>query len=70
MSAYLDGELPSGARGRLERHAGECPECRGVLFTLRRMVGLLQGLPPVPERETPDVASAVRRRLNESPEPL
>jgi anti-sigma factor RsiW len=69
MSAYLDGELAPRARARLDRHAEECPECRGVLHSLRRMLGLLQGLPPA--RPWPDatenIAGAVRRRLREPP---
>jgi len=69
MSSYLDDELPSRARARLERHTAECPECRGVLHSLRRMLRRLQGVPPVSEREaTPDIATAVRRRLREPPD--
>ena len=63
MSAYLDGELAARARARMERHADECPECRGVLYALRRILGLLQRLPPPSVEETPDIAAAVRRRL-------
>jgi anti-sigma factor RsiW len=64
MSAYLDGELASRSRARIERHTGECPECRGILASLRRMLGLLQGLPPASaRREAPDIAAAVRARL-------
>ena len=64
LSAYLDGELPPRARVRLERHAAECPECRGVLGGLRRMLGLLPrlllagGAPDVQ-----DLAAAVRARF-------
>jgi anti-sigma factor RsiW len=65
MSAYLDGELAPGARARLERHTEECPECRGILYTLRRILGLLQRLPPPKLEETPDIAAAVGRRLRE-----
>jgi anti-sigma factor RsiW len=68
MSAYLDAELAARARARLERHAEECPECRGVLYGLRRMLGLLEGLRAVGEREgAPDIAGAVGRRLHEPP---
>jgi anti-sigma factor RsiW len=66
MSPYLDGELRSRSRSRLERHTTECPECRGVLHTLRRMLQRLQHVAPVSSYEaTPDIASAVRRRLRE-----
>jgi anti-sigma factor RsiW len=66
MSAYLDGELASRARARLERHAEECPECRGLLYGLRRMLAALQRLAEVGEREAaPDIAAAIGRRLHE-----
>jgi anti-sigma factor RsiW len=68
MSAYLDGELGSRARDRLERHCAECPECRGVLHGLQRMLALLHGLPPASaRRDAPDIAAAVRARLHELP---
>jgi anti-sigma factor RsiW len=66
MSAYLDDELASRSRARLERHTGECAECRGVLHSLRRMLARLQGLPSASaKREAPDIAAAVRARLHE-----
>jgi anti-sigma factor RsiW len=66
MSAYLDGELISRARARFERHIEECAECRGVLYTLRRMLGVLGGLEQAnAPSKAPDIASAVRRRLHE-----
>ena len=66
MSAYLDGELASRARARIERHFGECPECRGVVHSLRRMLGLLHALPAANGISgAPDVAAAVRARLHE-----
>ena len=66
MSAYLDDELASRLRARLERHTGECAECRGVLHSLRRMLGRLHGLPSASaKREAPDIAAAVRARLHE-----
>jgi anti-sigma factor RsiW len=64
MSAYLEGDLASRARGRLERHTRECAECRGVLRSLRRMLGRLHSL-PASRGEAADIALAVRRRLHE-----
>lgn len=64
MSAYLDGDLASRARARLERHTGECAECRGVLHSLRRMLVRLHGL-PTSGRRAPEIARAVRQRLHE-----
>ena len=64
MSAYLDGDLASRSRARLERHTGECAECRGVLRGLGRMLVRLHSLPASGHR-APDIARAVRRRLHE-----
>jgi anti-sigma factor RsiW len=66
MSAYLDSEQSASARLRLERHTGECPECRAVLDDLERMLALLQGATlPGPVLDVPAIAGAVLRRLHE-----
>jgi anti-sigma factor RsiW len=68
MSAYLDGDLATRPGARMERHAAECPECRGVLGSLQRMLDLLHRLPPASERpDAYQIAAAVRARLHESP---
>jgi anti-sigma factor RsiW len=68
MSDYLDGELASSRRRRMERHASECPKCRRVLAMLRRMVGALHRVPPpVGGAEARQIAASVRRRLGEPP---
>jgi hypothetical protein len=64
MSAYLDNDLASRARARLERHTGECAECRGVLHSLRRMLVRLHGLPTTEQRAL-GIARGVRQRLHE-----
>jgi anti-sigma factor RsiW len=65
MSAYLDSDLRSHARARLEHHTAECPECRSVLEDLRQMLALLQRAPaPEPVADGPAIASAVLRRLH------
>jgi predicted anti-sigma-YlaC factor YlaD len=66
MSAYLDAELASRARARLRHHLEECAECRAILDSLRRMLGLLKRVPAPAFEETPDIASAVRRRLDDA----
>jgi anti-sigma factor RsiW len=63
LSAYVDSDLVAHAAARVQRHVRECPECREALRTLERMLGRLRRLPPVADTETPDIASAVRRRL-------
>lgn len=67
MSAYLDGELPPSARERVRRHIRDCPECRRVLRGLQRMLGLLDGIAPAGGEEGPDIATAVIRRLGDTP---
>jgi anti-sigma factor RsiW len=45
MSAYLDGELQTGSRRRMEDHLGECVECRRLIAGLRLVIGALHRLP-------------------------
>ena len=50
----------------MERHAELCPECHGVLQSLRSMLDKLQRLPrPGASAHGPDIAAAVRSRLRE-----
>jgi anti-sigma factor RsiW len=70
MSEYLDGELASSRRRRMERHAKDCPECRRHLAMLRRMLGALHRLPPpVGGADALQIAASVRRRLGEPARP-
>ena len=70
MSAYVDGELASSRRLRLERHVSECEQCRLLLAGLRETVNALHRL-PVPSRhsEPNQIAATVRLRLREPPAP-
>ncbi len=47
LSAYLDGELSSHERARVEKHLARCAVCAQNLHTLRQTVALLGQLPPV-----------------------
>jgi len=68
MSEYVDGELSAAERARMERHAGDCPECDRVLAGLRALVHRLAGLPtPHSGVDAVQVAAAVRARLDEPP---
>ena len=44
MSEYIDGNLSSRKRRRLERHTDICPECRRALRKLAVVVWELRGL--------------------------
>jgi anti-sigma factor RsiW len=46
LSAFLDDELGTHARRRVVRHADDCPECGGLLRSLRRLLGALASAPP------------------------
>ena len=68
MSDYLDGELAASGRGRMQRHLGECQECRRLLAGLRALVDRLNRLPaPSGGNDAVQIAAAVRLRLNEPP---
>jgi len=64
-SEYLDGELSSRARLRLERHLGECEQCRRLLAGLRAVLSGLHHLAGPPPGDPQAIAAAVRRRLDE-----
>lgn len=44
LRAYLDGELSTGRRRRIERHAEECEDCGRLLASLQRLRRGLAGL--------------------------
>ena len=68
LSAYLDGDLAGRARARLERHVADCPECRGALHSLARMLSRLQHLPAPSDNPDPrELAAAVAARLAADP---
>lgn len=64
MSDYLDGDLDRADLDRAERHIRECPECAGLLASLRNLVTTLAGLRDQPKREVAaSVLTGVRERL-------
>lgn len=66
MSDYLDAELSSGRRRRMERHVGECHQCRRLLAGLRALLGALHGLrAPSGDVDAARMAESVRLRLGE-----
>jgi anti-sigma factor RsiW len=70
MSDYLDGDLASPGRSRMDRHVGECEECRRALAGLRVMLEQLhQVAGSSSEAGAVQIAAAVRLRLREPPAP-
>jgi anti-sigma factor RsiW len=68
MSAYLDGEMESSEVRRMQRHTGECRDCRRLLASLRRMLTALGRLEPsTGEADAAQIAAAVHLRLAEPP---
>ncbi len=76
LSAYVDGDLGSGRRLRLERHVRECEQCRRILAALRETLNALHRMPAPPGNSEPkpsgasrpnQIAAAVRLRLGEPP---
>jgi anti-sigma factor RsiW len=66
MSEYLDGELAPAGRARMERHLGECADCRRLLAGLRRTVdGLHRLSAPSAGADVLRIAASVQVRLNE-----
>ncbi|HTX12848.1 MAG TPA: zf-HC2 domain-containing protein [Solirubrobacteraceae bacterium] len=63
MSDYLDGELTPAVRARMERHLGECAECRRLLAGLTRTVDGLRNL-ATPSSDALRIAASVRARLD------
>jgi anti-sigma factor RsiW len=65
MSDYLDEELSSGPRQRMERHVSECEECRRLLAGLREVIGALHGLPTPSGMDASQIAASVRLQIQE-----
>lgn len=72
LSAYLEGDLTARQYRRVERHAGICPECRKALKqlgTLLRALPGLRGTEPDADSVAERTVEAVRRRIDEEPDP-
>jgi anti-sigma factor RsiW len=59
-SDYIDGELRTRQRRRLEAHAAVCPECARMVRTL---LALVRRLPALCGPGAPSVAAVVIERL-------
>jgi anti-sigma factor RsiW len=68
MSDYVDDELTPPHRARMERHARECQECERILAGLRALVAGLGRVGAIEGGvDGPQIAAAVRARLDEPP---
>lgn len=67
MSEYLDGDLGSSGSERMERHVGDCRDCRTVLGELRLVIERLGRLPSPEGGGGVRITTAVRVRLREPP---
>lgn len=68
MSGYLDGDLGARSRARIERHLGECADCRRLLAGLRAVLdGLHRLSAPIGAIDAVQIAASVRVRLDERP---
>lgn len=62
LSDYVDGDLQSSERQRVEEHVHWCPECRRVLESLRRTLkGLMDLRTTRDESIAPGVIDRLRR---------
>jgi anti-sigma factor RsiW len=66
MSEYLDRELASAGRSRMERHLAECADCRRLLAGLRQTLDGLHRLSDAGAGANAlQIAASVRARLSE-----
>jgi len=57
LSAYLDGDLPTGVCQEIRKHLGACPRCEQIVESLRQTVGLCRHLEPRP------ISGALKSRI-------
>ena len=61
-------QLATEGRIRMERHVGECIDCRRMLAGLRHVLDALHNLPTLAgEADAVGLAASVRLRLNDPP---
>ncbi len=61
LSAFLDGELSAGEKAEMEKHLAECGACSAEAERMRKVVGLVAGLPRV--KALGDFTSRVHRAI-------
>jgi predicted anti-sigma-YlaC factor YlaD len=64
LSEYADGELRGFRRVRVEAHLAACEGCRTLYSSLTATVEMLRTLGKVEPETQPQLAEAVRRRID------
>jgi predicted anti-sigma-YlaC factor YlaD len=64
LSEYAEGELRGFRRWRVEAHLAACEGCRTVYSSLTATVEMLRTLGKVEPEPQPQLAEAVRRRID------
>ena len=64
LSEYADGELRALSRWRVEVHLAACEVCRTVHRSLVATVDMLRALGEVEPEAQPQLAEAVRKRID------
>ena len=67
LSDYVDGAAAARQRARVERHVGECGDCRRLAAGPKLLVDGLHRLPALEGGGALRVAASVRKRLREPP---
>lgn len=65
LTAYLDGELPTGRRHELEGHLRECRSCQATAQLLEKTMGKLASLPGF--EASPTLRAAVLSQIAQQP---
>jgi anti-sigma factor RsiW len=66
LSAYLDDELGSRSRRRMEHHVGDCAQCRRLLAGLRELIRVLHDVATPRGADAGRIAASVRLRIQET----
>ena len=66
FSPYLDDELPAEEKEALERHLGQCKNCRKEFEQFKEMMNVVSGFKPapVPKNFLRSIQHKIRRRSN------
>jgi hypothetical protein len=61
LSPYLDGELDSDERQRVDSHIESCQSCREALSSLRETVSLIQSMPIIEPSRSFAISETVKK---------